>query len=925
MKSAQIIIERIIYITILLIIILITRCEKEKPVIREYPRLTGTSVTNISDSGATFSTQIFSMGSEISNEIGFVWGTETSINYEWSNKVILGKPEKIGIFSADVRAALIKDIEYNVKSFVKTEKRIVYGPITKFKSLGCNAPVIYKFSPASASWRDTVKISGKNFSYVTVANEIKLNQVNCCVISSTDTTIFFVVDPLVISLKNIISVGLAGNISEFTRDSFRLIPPKIKDFHPRQAYWGDTLKIKGKNLQFIGYRPTNYIKIGTFNCSLVSLPADSVLKIKIPYEISIKSMPLSININGIILEGPAPFTLLPPYFTFSPLEGTWSDTVTLCGRFNKITSRNTVYFNNIQATILSVSDTIMTVKVPLSLPDIKSAIKYVVTPWNVVSADSFNLLPPVIKSFSPLSGQSNTIVTIKGKYFNSRSATVKFGTENATIISINDSTIITKVTSDRTGEVKINIKIYNQSVTSDDDFLLTNPKITEVFPLIGTFDDEITISGENFVPDISKTSVNFGGISASVSSANESEIVVRVPMTMDSIPRCVTVISGSVSVTSIEKFILKPPVILSVSPSTLIPGQDLVITGENFNPIAINNNVYWDIYPLNIKSSGKNEIIATWPSVLPRGIFPLKLVSGGYSRTSTDKFQSNSLFQRLEAPRISTNFNTGFYYGISNYSAGINNYGYIASPSASATYRFDPSDNSWLKLAGFPYPFHPVILAGFTTVGDTLYIIGGNYTNDIFAFDPLNAKWRSVNYLEFRLGCVAFTLNNKIHAGLDFIHNYTNFYEIDPSNNYNPVRKGDFPVSPTASFSSYFTVNNKGYVVFSNNEVWQFDQESLTWLRKSDFPSTARTFAVSFVIGSDAYFGTGSSSSGINLNDIWKYNSVSDTWTLACEIPTGRYSALAFTLNNKAYIGFGVNSKVDLYDFYEFDPNYLMK
>jgi len=46
-------------------------------------------------------------------------------------------------------------------------------------------------------------------------------------------------------------------------------------------------------------------------------------------------------------------------------------------------------------------------------------------------------------------------------------------------------------------------------------------------------------------------------------------------------------------------------------------------------------------------------------------------------------------------------------------------------------------------------------------------------------------------------------------------------------------------------------------------------------------------------------------------------------------MPVNRSSAVAFSIGNKAYIGFGMHRVggylYDLYDFYEFDPNYPAK
>jgi hypothetical protein len=932
MRYYREIIKRVFHFSPLLIIILFTWCEEEKPVTREYPRLTGTSVTNISDSGATFSADLYSMGTEASEEYGFLWDIGGELNYNYSNKVILGKPEKAGVFSADIQTGLRTGRDYVVKPFVKTADRVVYGPAFEFKSLGSNAPMIYGFFPDSAGWGDTVKITGRNFSLVISYNEVKLNDVRCLSVNSTDTTLYFVVHPTVKSSQNVISVELAGNVNVFSKKIFRLILPRIIDFQPRQAYWGDTIKITGKYLQYI-YLPDNLTKLGAYTCPMAGSPTDSLIKIRVPYEVDVTSSNLSIFMNGIVVTASARFNLLPPYFSFSPVTATWGNTIVLNGRFNTITSRNTFSFNSVTATISSVTATKMSVKVPPTLSAVKSVLKYNVTPFNVVSADSFTLLPPVLKSFVPTSGPGGAVVTLKGKNFSTSSSNVKFGNIAAQISSINDSVIVAKVPAGINGPVKISITSYNQSITSSDNFQVTNPIVTGVNPLSGTFNDEITITGENFIPPSGSTTVSFGGIGATIVSITGTEIVARIPLSMDSIPRTITVLAGINSTVSAEKVTLTPPQVNTVTPGGFLPGQDIVITGVNFNPDPVNNKVFWDIYPLTIKSSTKNEIIATWPSALPRGTLPVKIIVGGYARNSIEKFNSNSQFLRLEAPEIKTHFTSGNYWGVTNYAAGIKNFGYVASPASSATFRFDPSDNSWINTnLGFPYTPSPNIKAGFTKLGDTLYVISGAYTSSLFAFDPANNRWRNLNGNGVKSRGVAFSLNNKIYYGLDFYYGALNryFFEIDQATNYSWLRKEDVPAIVPQTFSSYFSAENKGYVIFPNNEVWQFDPDLYKWSRKSDFPGTARTMAFSFVLGGYAYYGTGLTGSNINMNDLWKYDYSADTWTFVGLLPVGRYSSIAFTINGKAYIGFGAEysnyyGHHSIYDFYEFDPNYPLK
>ena len=680
----------------ILLVRLLSYCEEEKSQSRSYPRVKTYAVTNITDKGATFNGEIYSPGTEPIINHGFVWSegdNPTLLN----NKILLGADASSGAYSAEIFSSLTKDVEYTVKSVVQTAEHVIYGTPVTFKSLGSGAPVITGIEPDSAAWLDTVKISGKNFSYDKQLNLVKLNQTNCSVIAATDSTLFVLVGTDITQIKNLLSVEISGNVSVCIRDTLRLLPPVINGFYPVKAFWSDTLQIKGKHFRSFGLKPDNAIKIGTVTCEKVGQSSDSSISVKIPNETALLKTNLGMKINGFNLVAGQQFELLPPHFTFSPSSGTWGSTITLNGKFNAVTARNSFYFNNAQATVLSSSRNTITVKVPYSLSDVKSNIVYKVDPFTIIASDTFRLFPPVISSFTPLSGPSGTAVTIRGKYFDVMSTAVKFGNMTATVSRLNDSVIVAVVPTGIDGDLKISIMGRSQTVISSDYFDVTNPKITDISPLSGTFNDEITITGEGFESLYGETSVSFDEIPAVIKSISATSIVVNVPASVDSIPRTIKVKAGIEIVSSAQKFVLSPQQISLVSPSVITPGADLTISGTGFNPEPSGNMVLWDIYPLVIKSVSQTEIIATLPQVLPRGNFGIKVITGGYSRSSSQRFSIDSRWLRLNAPEIPGTFPSGYYGGISTYAKSLKNFGYIYSEASTETYKFDPSDNTFTR------------------------------------------------------------------------------------------------------------------------------------------------------------------------------------------------------------------------------------
>lgn len=103
------------------------------------------------------------------------------------------------------------------------------------------------------------------------------------------------------------------------------------------------------------------------------------------------------------------------------------------------------------------------------------------------------------------------------------------------------------------------------------------------------------------------------------------------------------------------------------------------------------------------------------------------------------------------------------------------------------------------------------------------------------------------------------------------------------------------------------------------------------WEMIKEFPGIGREHATAFVLDGKAYVGLGYHDVIIqreNPSDFWVYDPVQDSWdSLRMAFPgAGRLGAVAFTANNKAYVGLGENtqsnsSEANLQDFYEFTPS----
>lgn len=96
------------------------------------------------------------------------------------------------------------------------------------------------------------------------------------------------------------------------------------------------------------------------------------------------------------------------------------------------------------------------------------------------------------------------------------------------------------------------------------------------------------------------------------------------------------------------------------------------------------------------------------------------------------------------------------------------------------------------------------------------------------------------------------------------------------------------------------------------------------WVRKADLTGPGRSQAAGFQIDNKGYLGTGLDSDNNRRKDFWSYDPVKDTWTLLAEYPgAARAAGSGFSAGGKGYIGLGStsgNASSRLADFFEYDP-----
>ena len=456
---------------------------------------------------------------------------------------------------------------------------------------------------------------------------------------------------------------------------------------------------------------------------------------------------------------------------------------------------------------------------------------------------------------------------------------------------------------------------------------MTNPLVRNVYPLSGTFNDEITIDGDNlasarvyFLEDL------YVSTEATIISNTATRIIARVPVSIDSIPRKIDVLVGWAHSIYPEPFVLSPPAITSVSAPLFAPGQEITIHGRNFNPAFSSNKVFWGSSPLTVISSSPTEIVAGIPQFMPRGVNPIRVNTGGYLRSGTDLFEIRSPWSKFIPPQ-DINWNSDPTFGSTGISFAVNGAGYMLDYNKGALLSFNPAENKFSIVATYP---DWSALTGVPCVvnRDTAWVIISD--KGVFRFDANSLSWIFTCQAPStsRFG-VALSINGSLYYGLPIDNGERNKFW-----RYNSSGKSWTSLKPFPGFSQYeavgsFTLNNKGYVLFYDKIFCSYDPETDTWTKLASFPGSdvyawGRTY---FAIGNLGYTGLGLSNSNGQADDnIWVYDPVTNTWTQNTTIPEGgKYNSYSFVINNKAYIGFGLNLWIPHSDIFEYDPNYPSK
>lgn len=285
--------KKYLLLAIISLIILHVSCKKEVLDSQEYPRIETHEISNIGSEGAIFNAEVLTLGSNPILEYGFLWDTIPHLAYTFSEKIEVKKTIHEGPFECFVNASLVKNKEYYVTAYVRTEDFIVIGKVRSFISNGSVPPNILSFSPQFGNWGDTISIRGERFSYK--FNKVNLGKIGTWVTFNSDSLVKLVVPTKLNDEKVKISIEVPGR--NITSDGyFQYLKPQINDFYPKYVAYLDTVTIEGENFNARGANTTAMIGSRAVN---VVFRSDTMVKIIVPSVLDDVSNTVSIISDGI--------------------------------------------------------------------------------------------------------------------------------------------------------------------------------------------------------------------------------------------------------------------------------------------------------------------------------------------------------------------------------------------------------------------------------------------------------------------------------------------------------------------------------------------------------------------------------------------------------------------------------------------------
>ncbi|HXB45988.1 MAG TPA: IPT/TIG domain-containing protein, partial [Puia sp.] len=433
--------------------------------------------------------------------------------------------------------------------------------ILSAQCLFAQQPFIRNFTPTSGVTGTTITIYGY---LLTGVKSVSFG-------GDTAQSVVFINDS---TITAIVGLGATGSVSVTTpggtaqKSGFLFNPqqPVINYFSPTSGTNGTTVTITGRN--FTG---ATAVSFGGTPASFFNVFSDTVINAIVASgatgNIAVTAPGGTGTIAGFIYTIP-----LPTISSFTPTSAGSGATVTITG--TNLTGATAVSFGGVAASSFTTVSS-ATIKAVVSTG--ASGSISVTTPGGTAALNGFVfLLPPSISFFTPESGTPGTTIAIHGTHFIGATAVGFGGTPATSFIVVSDSLVTAILANGASGNVTVTTA-QGTATAAGFTYIIPPPSVTTFAPFVGGTGTVVTITGTNFT---GTTAVSFGGIAATSFFVVSSTTISAQVATGASGNVSVTTAGGTTSLNGFTY--VPPPVINSVTPSTAINGDTIIIKGAYF-------------------------------------------------------------------------------------------------------------------------------------------------------------------------------------------------------------------------------------------------------------------------------------------------------------------------------------------------------
>jgi hypothetical protein len=355
---------------------------------------------------------------------------------------------------------------------------------------------------------------------------------------------------------------------------------------------------------------SGYVQIGTLSGTVNSW---SDTQIVATVSIGSQNGVVEVDQNGLYSNS-TPFTISAPVIqSISPAAVLPGMQMTITGSgFGATVGGGGVYIGGTYGTIVSWSATQVVFTVPSGITP-GSLLVF----QNGVNSNwvNYTMIPPVLTSISPTAVLPGMQLTLTGSGFGAAAGSggVYFGGPYGTVVSWSDTQVLVTVPS---GIGPGNVLLFQNNVNSNSlAYTVIPPALTSISPTAVLPGMQMTLTGSGFGTTGNGQSggVYFGyGAYGTVVSWSNTQVVVTVPSVP---PGDVLVFQNYVNSNSIAYTII-PPVLTSISPTSVAPGTQMTLTGSGFGATVGGGGVYFGYGAYGtVVSWSDTQVVVTVPNV----------------------------------------------------------------------------------------------------------------------------------------------------------------------------------------------------------------------------------------------------------------------------------------------------------------------